>query len=374
MSELKVKKVSDRAGTGAPDFTYGLNVSGVDSGISPFTHTESATEPSSPSNGDTWWDSDNEIYYVYINDEWTSWIGTPASSAVWYGDRSIAVGGKTGSSGTELNTIEYFSISALSGTASDFGDLTRTSSRIAACSDATYGVFMGGQYYTSAWNYVNTIDYITIATTGNASDFGDLTVGRSGGAAVSDGTYGCCFGGSTGSYVNTIDYVTIASPGNASDFGDLTESPTVCAGSNDATRGLRGGGYTTTGSDVIDYFTIASPGNATDFGDLTVAGYYLCGFGDGTYGVFGAFSGSDTNVTNYVTIQTTGNATAGGDLSDTLYARAGSSDGTYGVFAGGATTANDIEYVTIATASAASDFGTLATARFELTGTSGAAS
>ena len=40
MSEVELEKITDRAGTGAPDFTYGLNVQGVDSGISPFTHKE----------------------------------------------------------------------------------------------------------------------------------------------------------------------------------------------------------------------------------------------------------------------------------------------------------------------------------------------
>jgi len=33
---------------------------------------------------------------------------------------------------------------------------------------------------------VNVIDYIQIATTGNATDFGDLTYGRNGGAGVSN--------------------------------------------------------------------------------------------------------------------------------------------------------------------------------------------
>ena len=46
------------------------------------------------------------------------------------------------------------------------------------------GVF-GGGYATPT--IVNTIDYITIATTGDATDFGDLTVGRGYLAACSNG-------------------------------------------------------------------------------------------------------------------------------------------------------------------------------------------
>ena len=64
------------------------------------------------------------------------------------------------------------------------------------------------------------IDYITIATTGNGADFGDLTVGRGFGPGASSGIRGLFAGGNGPS--NVIDYVTIASTGNATDFGDLT--------------------------------------------------------------------------------------------------------------------------------------------------------
>ena len=39
------------------------------------------------------------------------------------------------------------------------------------------------------------------------------------------GAYGVFGGGATpGAYVNTLDYITISTPGNATDFGDLTEA------------------------------------------------------------------------------------------------------------------------------------------------------
>ena len=70
------------------------------------------------------------------------------------------------------------------------------------------------------------IQYITIATTGNATDFGDLTVGRHAPAGVESDTRGVIGGGATGSgtgnYSNVMDYITIATTGNATDFGDLT--------------------------------------------------------------------------------------------------------------------------------------------------------
>lgn len=46
------------------------------------------------------------------------------------------------------------------------------------------GVFGGG--YNASGLFTNTMDYITISTLGNATDFGDLTVARQGAAGVSN--------------------------------------------------------------------------------------------------------------------------------------------------------------------------------------------
>ena len=87
------------------------------------------------------------------------------------------------------------------------------------------GVFGGGRNPSyAAGPLVNIIDYIPISTPGDATDFGDLTDGRDGLAATSDGSRGVFGGGWIPGAVNTIDYITIATPGNATDFGDLTQS------------------------------------------------------------------------------------------------------------------------------------------------------
>ena len=65
------------------------------------------------------------------------------------------------------------------------------------------------------------MDYVTIASTGNATDFGDLTVARSSAAPFASSTRGCFGGGYTPSYQDVVDYITIASTGDALDFGDL---------------------------------------------------------------------------------------------------------------------------------------------------------
>jgi hypothetical protein len=82
---------------------------------------------------------------------------------------------------------------------------------------STRAVFVGGN--TIGGTDDNTIlDYVTIATTGNATDFGDLTYGGSYRAACSSTTVGLTAGGSGGS--SSIYAITIATTGNATSFGD----------------------------------------------------------------------------------------------------------------------------------------------------------
>jgi hypothetical protein len=68
-----------------------------------------------------------------------------------------------------------------------------------------------------------------------------------------------------------MDYITIASTGNATDFGDLTSGKAYQRGTSSSTRGVYPGGYNGSNLDNIDYITIASTGNAQDFGDLLAA-------------------------------------------------------------------------------------------------------
>jgi len=130
------------------------------------------------------------------------------------------------------------------------------------------GLFGGGV------STIDTIDYVTISTPSNATDFGDLPVGRYGLSACSNGTRGVFGGGYVSSgYNNRIEYVTIATTGNATWFGFLTVKRRYLGACSDGTKGVWGGGETNT--NTIDYVTIASPSNATDFGDLTVGRYGL---------------------------------------------------------------------------------------------------
>ena len=89
---------------------------------------------------------------------------------------------------------------------------------------------------------MNTIDFVTVASTANASDFGDLTVGSGKGSAVANQTRAVRQAGQTDSSnpENSMDFVTIATTGNATDYGDATTAMKTHSGATDSHGGLQG--------------------------------------------------------------------------------------------------------------------------------------
>ena len=69
---------------------------------------------------------------------------------------------------------------------------------------------------------------------------------------------------------NVIEFITIASTGNGTDFGDLTRSNYLVSATTNSTRAVFGGGLTPN-VNTMDFVTIATTGNATDYGDLITA-------------------------------------------------------------------------------------------------------
>ena len=89
--------------------------------------------------------------------------------------------------------------------------------------------------------------------------------------------YGIIFIALNGCIQTTASFIgpayTIASTGNATDFGDLTAALQGPMGTSNKTRAVYGGGDVGgSNRNQIDYITIASTGNGQDFGDLTVTG------------------------------------------------------------------------------------------------------
>ena len=61
------------------------------------------------------------------------------------------------------------------GEATFFGDLTQARYEFAGSCSQTRGVFAGGQLPDSPYPSVSTMDFVTMASTGNAIDFGDMS-------------------------------------------------------------------------------------------------------------------------------------------------------------------------------------------------------
>ena len=193
---------------------------------------------------------------------------TTFQGAALANDTRYVYGG--GTTPTVKDVMDYVTI-ASAGNATDFGNLTAARFGLTAFSSPTRGIYAGGATPT----IVNTIDYITIASAGNATDFGDVTSEDTRNAmGASSSTRGVIAGGQTNAPSNgtdAIDFLTIATTGNTTDFGNLTDGRRRGSGLSNSIRGVFTGGYDPSAKNTIDYITIASTGNAQDFGDYSGA-------------------------------------------------------------------------------------------------------
>ena len=106
---------------------------------------------------------------------------------------------------------------------------------IGAGSNAVRAVIGSGQQYPSI---INNIDFVTMATLGNAKDFGDATTSGYGNGASASRTR-CVWGGdSSPGLTNTMDFVQIMTTGNAIDFGDLNTATRYVGATSNGGGGL----------------------------------------------------------------------------------------------------------------------------------------
>ena len=279
--------------------------------------------------------------------------------------RGVIAGGTTGS---RVNTIQYVTI-ATTGNSSDFGDLSAALSASGSVSSSTRGINLGGVPGPSAVS--NVMQYVTISSTGNAFDFGDMTDTHGDLVGVSDGVRGVfTFGSSPVS--DTLEFITIASKGNSSIYGGkltISTGRKQLGSCSSPTRGLFAGGRDSgnTVLNSIDYITIQTQGNAQDFGDLVGLQFGQGGCSSNTRGIFaGGKDPAFTNRIDYVTIPSLGDAIDFGDLTRSEIFMSGTSNNIRGIFAGGAndtpssdTRKDTIDYITIASIGNATDFGNL---------------
>ena len=316
--------------------------------------------------------------------------GAPTGTGIWYGNRGLNFGGAT-FGGTYFNVIEYVDITSVGSNASDFGDLSGIRREVAGCSDGTKALMIAG-YPKSSSTYVDYIEWVTVSSTGNSADRGDLTQDNYSGMACSDGLYGFYCGGvhtkSSITMTDKIEVFTMATSGNASDAGDLTSTHNSMGTMvNDATRAVRCGGAEWDAAKVntMDYFTMLTSVSSSDFGDLSYPSSDNGGCGNASRGVISLGgtlqSGSVTYSPqiDYITIASTGNASDFGDLTITRNHATGCCNATRAIFQTGygwpANAVYDrIDYIEIDTTANASDFGNTANSRWAARAASGSPS
>ena len=168
---------------------------------------------------------------------WKGQLGTDVEPPTWYGGRGVWAGGYGGARDDE---IDYVAIGT-TGDATDFGNLTEAKELGGTgASNGTRGVVAGGNNGSAK---VNVMEYVTIGTTSNGTDFGDLSATRYNGiAAASNGTRGVFLGGSDSGAtpLNIMEYITNDTTGDAADFGDLTVASDYGGGCSDFHGGLQG--------------------------------------------------------------------------------------------------------------------------------------
>ena len=371
MSEVRVNNLSNENNTGGPTISGITTYSGRHFFVPPVGDTASRPEDCEP--GSLRFNTDT-AHLEYFRGNTIGWTeieasspelggGTSSSNQNALGARAIAGGGFLG-----VRTREFVTVST-TGDSQDFGDLTEAGGIHGRQIPATETrmLFSGG--------YINNaIEFITVASTGDSTDFGDKSVRRYAQTGVNDTIRGILGGGASttpfvpshGAETNMIEYVTIAQQGNAVDFGDMVHTKSTQASVNSTTRGIIQRSNTPLGPvGVMDTIIMRSTGNATDFGDVSSSQELSGGICNATRGIFSG--GFMHNVIQYITMATEGNTIDFGDMLQVSSTTRGASSKTRGLIVGGHFPSgggypylNVIQSVQIATTGNSVDFGDMA--------------
>jgi len=298
-----------------------------------------------------------------------SFTGIPAGITgfkVTSSEGETATGSSSPLTVTGLTNGTSYTFSVQAQNAIGFGAASSNSSSVSPA--APIGMFFGGE---SSSNRLDTVNKVTLGTTGNAVDYGNLTAALHSAAGLASTTRAITTGGSEASANNEINYKNWSSDGNFFDYGNLNVGRQGHGGCGSSTRGVSMMGES--GEESIEYITLASTGNGTDFGDSSLAGGEATSCSSDTRGIAfraGYLGGSYTNTIEYITIANTGNTSDFGDMLNGMLAiGVAASNKTRGIHFGGyyynpTEKVNVIQYITIASAGNATDFGNLAGVTF----------
>ena len=292
----------------------------------------------------------------------TSGMQLPVGPTEYRGGRGRGVIYGGSSSSDYQKAINYITI-ATTGSAIDFGDPYAKNGFSSGMGSSTRGIFKIGR----GPGFNGRIDYVTFSSGGGIAEFGeDNGIQQDSCASFADSTRGC-WGNGTG-YDKKIQYITMASTGDSTEFGELSSGRYMGGGAGGAspTRGFAFGGLSQPGiglhplgEKVIDYVTIQSRGNSVKFGELTVGRRAIAAVTNSTRAVMCSGDSPGTNTMDYIIMASEGNAVDFGDITrqPSGYG-AGCSNATRGVITGCDTSPkNSIDYITISTTGNATDFG-----------------
>jgi len=262
------------------------------------------------------------------------------------------------------NTIDKWSFTS-DGNASDVGDLNVGKRANSGGSSSTHGYASGGDTPT----LTNTTEKISFASDGNASTTSmTLTVARryANSESVGNGTHMYVHGGAVPGESNVIEKASLAAETAFTDVGDLTTPDYYVAGHSSSTHGYRSGGNPGVTGVVIDKYSFASDGNATDVGDLDAgATGAVSGQSSTTHGynVGGVDNSSgpqtiSTKISKFPFASDT-NATVSANQPFPAQLQSGSQSTTHGYSVGGAPNGNQIQKFPFASDDNSSDVGDL---------------
>ena len=187
--------------------------------------------------------------------------------------------------------------------------------------DGTLGIFIGGVPHGSG--QIDVVNMDTLAYSNGVADFSDVWIGTNNtngyNGAGSNGTRAVYHTGNSTqglNYMNRLEYITIANISTGTYFGDLSRQTYYCRTGEDMTYIVFASNWnvsTNSTGTSLDKVTTDTVSNATYFGALSSARQGPSGTTNGTYAVFnGAYS---SNAMEYFTIQTGGSASGTGSLT-----------------------------------------------------------
>ena len=320
---------------------------------------EQASRDTAPA-GSIRFNTDSSKMEIYNGEAWWE-IDATSPELQTGGTRALTFGGLTNPYSLR-NNIQFLNVDT-TGNAQDFGNLLSTGRSGSSAADRTRAVIMGGSTPGTPAGDAD-IEKVTIASTGDATDFGgDLLTGVRGAEAVNNQTRAVLVSGEHSSTDNIMQYITIQSSGNAVDFGDVITASSSVKKMSSPTRGVFCLDVSTS---VIEFITISTLGNASDFGDTTGARRNSAATSNAVRGIiFGGITPSPSatfDSMDFITLATLGNATDFGDLSTTISSNSAAASPTRavsigGVVSPGTTMTNTMEYVQFASLGDAVDFG-----------------